>query len=121
MRRENEHLGSEREAAGAPPLPSYRPQIQIWDHSVCVCVCMCVCESLSRVRLFATPWTVACQDPLSMEFSRQEYWSGLPFLSLVAPGKSCLLLGDSGSKAVHSLQPLGEIDAYTDISLLWIR
>ena len=28
---------------------------------------------------FATPWTVACQAPLSMEFSRQEYWSGLPF------------------------------------------
>ena len=28
-----------------------------------------------------TPWTVACQDPLSMEFFRQEYWSGLPFLS----------------------------------------
>ena len=35
---------------------------------------------LSRVRLFATPWTVACQDPPSTEFSRQEYWSGLPFL-----------------------------------------
>ena len=31
---------------------------------------------------FATPWTVACQAPLSMEFSRQEYWSGLPFPSL---------------------------------------
>ena len=29
----------------------------------------------------ATPWTVACQAPLSMEFSRQEYWSGLPFPS----------------------------------------
>ena len=29
--------------------------------------------------LFAIPWTVACQAPLSMEFSRQEYWSGLPF------------------------------------------
>ena len=28
---------------------------------------------------FATPWTVACQTPLSMGFSRQEYWSGLPF------------------------------------------
>ena len=28
---------------------------------------------------FATPWTVACQAPLSMGFSRQEYWSGLPF------------------------------------------
>ena len=36
---------------------------------------------LSRVRLFATPWTVAYQGPLSMGFSRQEYWSGLPFPS----------------------------------------
>ena len=34
---------------------------------------------LSRVRFFATPWTVAHQAPLSMRFSRQEYWSGLPF------------------------------------------
>ena len=38
-------------------------------------------KSLSRVRLFATPWTVAYQAPLSIEFSRQEYWSGLPFPS----------------------------------------
>ena len=38
-------------------------------------------NSLSRVRFFATPWTVAQQAPLSMEFSRQEYWTGLPFLS----------------------------------------
>ena len=36
-------------------------------------------KALSRVRLFATPWTVAYQAPQSMEFSRQEYWSGLPF------------------------------------------
>ena len=36
-------------------------------------------KSLSRVRLFATPWTVAHQALPSMEFSRQEYWSGLPF------------------------------------------
>ena len=35
----------------------------------------------SRVRLCQTPWTVACQAPLSMGFSRQEYWSGLPFPS----------------------------------------
>ena len=35
--------------------------------------------SLSSVRLFVTPGTVACQPPLSMEFSRQGYWSGLPF------------------------------------------
>ena len=33
---------------------------------------------LSHVQLFGTPWTVACQAPLSIEFSRQEYWSGLP-------------------------------------------
>ena len=37
------------------------------------------CQSLSRVQLFATPWTVAHQTPLPMEFSRQEYWSELPF------------------------------------------
>ena len=35
---------------------------------------------LSHVWLFTTPWTVAHQAPLSLEFSRQEYWSGLPFL-----------------------------------------
>ena len=34
---------------------------------------------LSHVRLFATPWTVAWLAPLSMEYSRQEYWNGLPF------------------------------------------
>ena len=44
-----------------------------------VCKGPSVCQSLSRVWLFATPWTVAHQAPLSMGFSRQEYWSGLPF------------------------------------------
>ena len=39
------------------------------------------CWSLSRIQLFATPWTIACQALLFMEFSRQEYWSGLPFPS----------------------------------------
>ena len=38
-------------------------------------------KSLSRVRLFATQWTVAYQAPPSMGFFRQEYWSGLPFSS----------------------------------------
>ena len=38
-------------------------------------------KSLSHVRLFETLWTAACQPPLSMEFSRQEYQSGLPFPS----------------------------------------
>ena len=36
-------------------------------------------KSLSPVQLFATPWTIACQAPSSVGFSRQEYWSGLPF------------------------------------------
>ena len=56
----------------------------IWYGGVCVCVCVCVCmrerareRELSRVWLFAIPWTVA---PLSVEFSRQEYCGGLPFL-----------------------------------------
>ena len=38
-------------------------------------------KSLSHVRFFETPWTVAYQAPPSMEFSRQEYWNGLPFPS----------------------------------------
>ena len=38
-------------------------------------------KSLSCVRLFAIPWAVAYQAPQSMGFSRQEYWSGLPFPS----------------------------------------
>ena len=38
-------------------------------------------KSLSFLRLFATPWTVAHQAPVSVEFSRQEYWSVLPFSS----------------------------------------
>ena len=38
-------------------------------------------KSLSSVRLFAAPWTIAYQAPPSMGFSRQEYWSGLPFPS----------------------------------------
>ena len=35
--------------------------------------------SLSHVQLFATPWTIARQPPLSVGFPREEYWSGLPF------------------------------------------
>ena len=52
-------------------------------------VCTCVLGCFSHVRLFATLWTTAHQAPLSMGFSRQEYWIGLPFPS---PGN----LPDSG-------------------------
>ena len=37
-------------------------------------------NGFSHVQLFATPWAVACHGPLSMELSRQEYWSGLLIL-----------------------------------------
>ena len=49
-------------------------------------VCVCMLSHFSRVWLFATPWTVALQAPLSMGFSSQECWSGLPCPSL--PGAS---------------------------------
>ena len=45
-----------------------------------LCCCCCCAQSLSCVLLFTAPWTVARQAPLSMEFSKQEYQSGLPFL-----------------------------------------
>ena len=48
------------------------------------CVCACVdapCCHFSHVRLFETPWTIAHKAPFSTKFSRQEYWSGLPFPS----------------------------------------
>ena len=48
----------------------------IYFKSISLCVCV-----LSRIQLFATPWTVAHQAPLSTEFSRQEHWSGLSFPS----------------------------------------
>ena len=54
---------------------------------------------------FATPWTVACQAPLSVEFPRQEYWSGLPFPSpgdLTDPGK------ESGPPALQADSLLAE-------------
>ena len=82
---------------------------------------LCVPSCFSHVRLFATLWTVACQAPLSMESSREEYWSGWPcpppgdlpdpgieptslmspaladrfFLPLVPPGKPKFLCGTS--------------------------
>ena len=56
-------------------------------------------KSLSRVQLFATPWTIAHQAPLSMGFSRHEYWNGLPFPS---PGD----LPNTGIKPGTPAQPL---------------
>ena len=57
----------------------------------------CMLSRFSCVQLW-TPWTVACQAPLSMEFFRQEYWSGLPCFS---PGD----LPDPGIKPVSLMSP----------------
>ena len=65
---------------------------QIWASSYV----LCMLSGFSHVRLFVTPWTVACQAPLTMEFSRQEYRSRLPFPSpgdLLDPGMSPALAG----------------------------
>ena len=60
-------------------------------------------KSLSCVRLFATLWTVAYQAPPSMGFSRQEYWSGLPFPSP----------GDLPNPGIEPGSPALEADALT--------
>ena len=52
-------------------MSTMRPMFTHW--------CECVPSRFSRVQLFLTPWNVARQAPLSMGFSRQEYWSGLPY------------------------------------------
>ena len=55
----------------------------------------CMLSRFSRVRLFATPWTVSHQAPLSTGFFRQEYWNGLPFSppgNLSNPGSNLRLL-----------------------------
>ena len=57
-------------------LSRVRLSVTPWPHYYRVVVYF-----LSHVGLFGTPWTVAGQAPLSMGFSRQEYWSGLPFPS----------------------------------------
>ena len=58
-------------------------------------------KSLSRVLLFATPWTVAYQALLSVGFSRQEYWSGVPFLSP----------GDLPNPGIEPGSPVLQLDA----------
>ena len=76
-------------------------------------------KSLSCVRLFAAPWTVAYQAPWSMEFSRQEYWSGLPLSSPgdlpnpgIEPGSPALqadaLLSEPPGKMVKDLPAMQE-------------
>ena len=68
----------------------------------------CEVKSLSHVRVFATLWTVACQASPSMGFSRQEYWSGLPFPSP----------GDLPEPGIKPGSPSLEADALTSELLM---
>ena len=61
-----------------PKYPSTRQSIDLPGLSIQYNVCGCLLSCFSCVQLFVTPWTVVHQAPLSMGFSRQEYWSGLP-------------------------------------------
>ena len=85
------------------------------DTCVCVSVGMCVWESLSCVLLFATLWTVAWQAPLSMEFFRQDYWRGLPFLSPGALPKPGI---EPKSPALHANALPSELQGNPKLKLL---
>ena len=72
-----------------------------FQHLLTLCLCVqfdfvAVVQSLNRVQFFVTTWTVACQAPLSIGFSRQEYWNGLsrsPPGNLPDPGTELTSLG----------------------------
>ena len=104
--------------------------------SVCVCVsvsvyvCTCVWAVLSRVLPFAAPWTVVYQAPLPMEFSRQEYWSGLLFptsgdlpnpgiepMSLVSPASAGRFFTTSATWKAHTSSIQVILTAY--IKVIW--
>ena len=65
-------------------------------------ICVFVCSIAQLCLTFTTPWTVACQTPLSMRFSRQEQWSGLPFFP---PGN----LPNSG---IEPMSPAVQVDSF---------
>ena len=67
---------SRQEYQSGLPFPSLGTYSYVGLNSLSFSVCV---HAVTHVQLFMTPWTVAHQAPLSMEFSRQEYWSGSPF------------------------------------------
>ena len=90
-------------------------------------------QSLNHVPLFATPWTTSHQAPLPMEFSRQEYWSGLPFPSpiyikeLLKSGleEKCLKKATPHVVARLWRQPVGlslweGVNRWVDTRIVWL-
>ena len=88
------------------------PFCEISSLCVCVCVCVCALRHFSCVQLFATPWTITHQAPLSLGFPRQKYWSGLPFPS---PGD----LLDWGIKPVSPVAPALQAESHGRHLLMW--
>ena len=77
----------------------------------------CMLSHFSRVRLWVTPWTAVCQAPLSMGFSRQEYWSGLP---CPPPG----VLSNPGTEPASLLSPAlagGSFTTNATWAETWVR
>ena len=74
-----------------------------------MCVCVFVCMYLVASNSFATLWTIAHKAPLSMEFFRQEYWSGLPFPSPGAlPDPGIKLTFPALAGGFFTAEPLGK-------------
>ena len=97
----------QRRRGGMPGTTLLPLQCQAVLEDVCVCVCvcmracMCVCTHVRAPSVMSNsviPWTVAHQAPLSMEFPRQEHWSGLTFPS---PGA----LPDPGIEPEYLVSP----------------
>ena len=84
-------------------LPRSKHLLISWLQSPSAVILWLKVKSLSHVRLFVTPWTVTYQAPLSMGFSRQEYWSGLPFPSP----------GDLPDPGIEPRSPAWEADSLT--------
>ena len=86
-----------------------------------------ISSCFSRVQLFATLWIVACQAPLSIGFSRQEYWSGLPFPSpedLPDPGikpGSPTLEADALTSEPPGKPLIHDIQYITNVLPWWLR
>ena len=104
MQKENPRSSLPRSARSLAGQPSFLHLPELLAFGVHV-TCMCA-QKVSCVRLFGTPCTVAHQAPLSMELPRQEYWSGLPFLTpLYAISKvfSCVLQENQGELCILHL------------------
>ena len=77
-------------------------KIKFFHSEVFLSFFVVVIQSLSHVQLFATPWTVAHQAPVSMGFPRQKYWSGLSFPSP----------GDLPNLGIKPVSPVSQVDFF---------